>query len=80
MHSRERRREPCRSHGTSEALDENVSHRAIVYMEEFTLSAGLDLADALIAATAAEHKVSLCTANDKHYRKIPGLTIARFRP
>ncbi len=61
-------------------IDENVSHRAIVYMEEFTLSAGLDLADALIAATAAEHKVALCTANDKHYRKIPGLTIARFRP
>lgn len=61
-------------------IDANVSHRAIVYMEEFALSHGLDLADALIAATAAERKIAICTANDKHYRIIPGLTIARFRP
>ena len=61
-------------------IGENVSHRAIVYMEEFALSHGLDLADALIAATAAEHKIAICTANDKHYKTIPGLTIARFRP
>jgi predicted nucleic acid-binding protein len=49
-------------------------------MEEFALSAGLELADALIAATAAEHKIAVCTANDKHYKTIPGLTVARFRP
>ena len=61
-------------------ITENVSHRATVYMEEFALSAGLDLADALIAATAAESKIPICTANDKHYRKIPGLTISTFRP
>ncbi|MBT3295649.1 MAG: PIN domain-containing protein [Verrucomicrobia bacterium] len=61
-------------------IGENVSHRAIVYMEEFALSHGLDLADALIAATAAERKIAICTANDKHYKTIPGLTIARFRP
>ena len=53
---------------------------ATVYMEEYALSAGLDLADALIAATAAEHKIPLCTANDKHYKVIPGIDIAVFRP
>ncbi len=61
-------------------ITENVSHRATVYMEEFALSTGLDLADALIAATGAENKVSICTANVKHYKKIPGLTITTFRP
>ncbi len=38
-------------------VDTDVSHRATVYMEEYALSAGLNLADALIAATAAEHKI-----------------------
>jgi predicted nucleic acid-binding protein len=61
-------------------VDTDVSHRATVYMEEYALSAGLDLADALIAATAAEHKIPLCTANDKHYKVIPGIEIAVFRP
>jgi predicted nucleic acid-binding protein len=61
-------------------IDADISHRATVYMEEFALSEGLDLADALIAATAAEHKITICTANDKHYRAIPGIELAVFRP
>ena len=61
-------------------IDADVSHRATIYMEEFALSTGLDLADALIAATAAEHKVPICTANDKHYKAIPGIELAVFRP
>ena len=61
-------------------IDADVSHRATVYMEEYALSAGLDLADALIAATAAEHKIPICTANDKHYKAIPGIELEVFRP
>ena len=49
-------------------ISENVSHRASIYMEEFVLQSGLDLADALIAATSAENSVVLCTANNKHYK------------
>lgn len=57
-----------------------ISHRAVIYVEEFALSSGLELADAFIAATACEHQISLCTANDKHYRVVTDLDIDRFRP
>ena len=43
-------------------------------------SPALQLADALIAATAIEHGLSLATANDKHYRVITNLQIEVFKP
>jgi predicted nucleic acid-binding protein len=57
-----------------------ISHRAVIYVEEFALSSGLELADALIAATACEHGIELCTANDKHYRVVADLNLQIFRP
>lgn len=57
-----------------------ISHRAVIYIEEFALNAGLELADSLIAATACEHAIELCTANDKHYRVIADLNLLIFRP
>ncbi len=60
-------------------LTENIGHRASVYMEEFTLKTALSLADALIAATAVEHHMALCTANGKHYRAIGELDLRTFR-
>ena len=61
-------------------LTENIGHRASVYMEEYTLKTALYLADALIAATAIEHHLTLCTANRKHYREINELDLKIFRP
>ena len=61
-------------------LSENIGHRANVYMEEFSLKWAIDVAEALIAATAAKRGLPLCTGNMKHYRGIPGVEIAAFRP
>lgn len=57
-----------------------ITARATTLMEELTLSHGLQLADALIAATALEHDLDLLTANTKHYLAISGLRLERFEP
>ncbi|MCK5540496.1 MAG: type II toxin-antitoxin system VapC family toxin [Deltaproteobacteria bacterium] len=61
-------------------ISQNISHRAIIYMEEYALGSGLDLADALIGATSTEHNLHLCTGNYKHYKVIPHLKITVFKP
>jgi len=61
-------------------LSENIGHRASIYMEEFGLSSGLRVADALIAATAAENHLPLCTGDLRHFRAIRDLEISAFRP
>jgi predicted nucleic acid-binding protein len=61
-------------------LTSEVSHRAMFLVETYTLSHGVQMADALIAATALSLGDVLVTANDKHYRMIEGLEIEVFRP
>ena len=61
-------------------LSENISHRATVFIETHALSHGLQLADALIAASAVETGTSLVTANIKHYKVIPDIKLIRYRP
>lgn len=60
-------------------IDENISHRASIYVEEFCLKASMQMADALIAATAAELSECLCTANLKHYKVVSELDTKVFR-
>ncbi|RCX32242.1 hypothetical protein DFQ59_102604 [Thioalbus denitrificans] len=61
-------------------IDQAISARASFLVEQFSLNSSMQLADALIAATALEHGLDLLTANDKHYRFVDGLVIRRFRP
>ena len=61
-------------------LTENIGHRAAVYLEEHALSHGLRAGDAIVAATAAEHGLTLCTGNGKHFSPIRDLKVSLFRP
>ena len=62
------------------SLDGDISSRAMYLMESYALSHGLQVADALIAATAISAGETLVTANDKHYRMVDDLEITIFRP
>ena len=61
-------------------LSENIGHRAAIYIEEYSLSHGLRAGDAIIAATAADNHLTLCTSNLRHYRPIKELKLRVFRP
>jgi predicted nucleic acid-binding protein len=61
-------------------IDETITNQAIALIEQYVLSHGLQLADALIAATAMNSKVTLLTANAKHFSMIDGLQIETFHP
>ena len=61
-------------------IDENISHRACIYVEEFCLKASMQLANALIAATSVEHGETLCTASRNHYKAVSELSMKVFKP
>ena len=61
-------------------LSERIGHRALIYLEEYTLSHGLRAGDAIIAATAAENHMTLASGNAKHFKPIRELKLKVFRP
>jgi predicted nucleic acid-binding protein len=57
-----------------------ISETATQLIEGLTLSCGLQLADALIAATAIEYRLRLLSGNAKHFREIEALSFEKFDP
>jgi len=55
-----------------------ITERATSLMEGMVLSNGLQLGDALIAATALEHQLPLLTGNVKHFSAIANLRVEKF--
>ena len=49
-------------------------------MESLTLSHGLQLGDALIAASALVHQLPVLTGNVKHFAAVEGLQVEAFVP
>ena len=61
-------------------LSEPIGASAASIIEEYALSHGIRVTDALIAATALDSGETLCTGNTKHFRAIPDLSRVDFRP
>ena len=61
-------------------LSEEISIKAMFFVEQHYLSHSLKLADALIGATAVSYGRPILTGNDKHYKVIKDVQIKKFRP
>lgn len=59
-------------------VTEAITRHAIELMESFVLSHGLQMADALIAATAIERQMPVLTGNVKHFSALTGLRVEAF--
>ncbi len=61
-------------------INEPISYLAANLFQDHRLVDGLGITDALIAATAREAGETLTTANIRHFRGIPNLSLKSFRP
>ncbi|ALG67450.1 type II toxin-antitoxin system VapC family toxin [Beggiatoa leptomitoformis] len=61
-------------------VDDAICQLAVRYVENYSLSHAMRLADALIAATAVYYGLILLSANDKHYSVLSDLKLEVFRP
>ncbi len=61
-------------------ISESISAKAMFLVEQFFLSHSIQLANALIGATATTYGLSILTGNDKHYKVIKEISIKRFLP
>lgn len=61
-------------------IDQEISARAMFYVQEYALSHSMFLSDALIAATAIQNSSILLTANDKQYKFIPNIELRKYNP
>ena len=60
-------------------IDEQISTKAMFYIEQYALSQSMELADALIGACAVTKQIPLITGNEKHYKHLPEIKIQKFQ-
>ena len=61
-------------------ISEEISVKAMFFVEQHFFSHSIQIADALIGATAISHGLPILTGNDKHYKILKDLQIKKFRP
>ena len=60
-------------------VNEVISAKALFFIERYYLSHSIEVADALIAATAISYGIPVFTGNYKHYQMINEIEIIRFK-
>jgi len=61
-------------------INEEISTKAMFLVEQHYLSHSIQLADALVGATAVIYGLPLLTANTKRYKIIKNIIVKKFRP
>ncbi len=61
-------------------ISEEISSKAMFYVEQHFLSHSLQLSDALIGATSVAYGLPILTGNYKHYQIIKDIQIKKYRP
>jgi predicted nucleic acid-binding protein len=61
-------------------VTDSISATAMFLVEQYHFGHSLELADALIAATALGHGLPLFTGNARHYQPVKNIVLKRFEP
>jgi predicted nucleic acid-binding protein len=61
-------------------ISEEISVKAMFFVEQHYLNHSIQLADSLIGATAIAYGLPILTGNDKHYKIFKNLQLKKFRP
>ncbi|MBW1747773.1 MAG: type II toxin-antitoxin system VapC family toxin [Deltaproteobacteria bacterium] len=61
-------------------ISEEISVKAMFFVEQHYLNHSIQLADSLIGATAIAYGLPILTSNDKHYKILKNLQLKKFRP
>lgn len=59
-------------------INENISTQAVKLVRHYFHSHAMQLADALIAATALEYNLKLASGNTKHFESVEGLQLHKY--
>jgi len=61
-------------------INEDISAKAMFFVEQHFLSNSIVLADALIGASAISNGLKLLTGNIKHYKILKNIELESFKP